>query len=579
MHRAAVTKLVLLAAIGALLLLPSVASAVLSGANGRIVYMSGRGFGDAQAKPYLRVAAGSFAFGGNEGPLTTASGQHRHPTWSPDRTKIAYARGGGSCSPDCDIFVLDLTNPFAIPENVTNTPEVNEDRPAWSPDGTRIAYESEVTNGSGQMDILVDPVGAGTTLNLTSSGTIEGKAAWTPNSSEIYYVTGDPAASNSLNIVKEPSAGGAVTNIATSAAENEFQPSISPDGTQMCFTRGTGISLGGGAGTADVIVSLANGGGQDVLTSDNVGTEASHGDYNCTWSPDGQFVAYVRGTFGSGNLVMERADDSSPFVIEIEASQNFDGNPDWAPDGRPVCKDSSVSTGFNQAVTIPLECLDSGPFYERSFVREFVSDGPKNGTVSEEVEQGDQGPSTVVYTPKAGFSGTDTLEVGAFDEIAGFGEEATVKIEVGPAPGGGGGGDAAPVVSGVKVTPLKWKLGSALPVASAVRVGTTIRWRLSEAAATTLTFQRQLPGKRVGGRCVKATGANAAKPNCKLLRNKGAVSVDGKAGANKLGFQGKFSGGKLSPGRYRVAVQARDSAGQRSATKFSRAFTVLPSAG
>jgi Tol biopolymer transport system component len=338
MRVALVSKAALVVAIGALLALPSIAGAVLSGANGRIAYMSGRGFTDAQAKLYLRVATGSFGLGLNEGPMSMASGQHRHPTWSPDRTKIAYARGDASCNPTkCDIYVLDLTAPFPIAENITNTASVNEDRPAWSPDGTRIAYESEVTNGSGQVDILVDPVGAGATLNLTSSAAIEGKPAWTPDSAEIYYHTGDPTVANSINIVKEPAGGGTVTNIATSPGENEFQPSISPDGKQMCFTRGTGAGFNA---TADVIVALANGGGQMDLSDDAV-----EGNYNCTWSPDGVFVAYVTGIFSTGNLFMERADDTSPFPIELESSTGtFDGNPDWAPDGRPKCEGVTVNT-------------------------------------------------------------------------------------------------------------------------------------------------------------------------------------------------------------------------------------------
>lgn len=570
MRVAFATKAVLLVALTALLALPAAASAVLSGANGRIAYMSGRGFTDAQAKLYLRVATGSFGLGGNTGPMSMASGQHRHPTWSPDRTKIAYARGDASCNPTkCDIYVLDLTNPFALPENVTNTANVNEDRPAWSPDGTRIAYESEVTNGSGQVDILVDPVGAGATLNLTNTGaTIEGKPAWTPNSAEIYYHTGDPTVANSLNIVKEPSGGGAVTNIATSAGENEFQPSISPDGKQMCFTRGTGVGFNA---TADVIVSLANGGGQQDVSDDAVA-----GNYNCTWSPNGIFVAYVTGTFSTGDLVMERADDTSPFPIELEASTGtFDGNPDWAPDGRPACQNVTVNTGFNQPVTVPLKCLDTGPFYERSQVQEFVAEKPGKGTLGE-IAQGDQEPSTVTYTPNPGSSGTDTFEFSSFDQVAGFSDSpaaATINVAAPPPVVV----DPPPVVSEVTVTPRKWKLGTRLPQASVTPVGAKIRWRLSEAASTTLTFQRALKGRRVGKRCVKQTPANASKPRCKRFQNAGRVEVpNGKVDLNTLSFQGQLTATRrLAPGSYRVAAQARDGAGQLSNTSLSSLFQVV----
>ena len=558
----------LLATLALLLALPAAASAVLSGANGRIAYVSGRGFTDAQAKVYLRIATGSFGFGGNTGPMSMASGQHRHPTWSPDRTKIAYARGDASCNPTkCDIYVLDLTNPFAVPENITNTASVNEDRPAWSPDGTRIAYESEVSNGSGQVDILVDPVAAGATLNLTNTaGTIEGKPAWTPDSAEIYYHTGDPTVADSLNIVKEPSGGGAVTNIAASGAVNEFQPSLSPDGKQMCFTRGTGVGFNA---TADVIVALANGGGQQDLSDDAV-----DGNYNCTWSPDGIFVAYVKGIFSTGDLMMERADDTSPFPIELEASTGtFDGNPDWAPDGRPKCFGTTVNTAAGKPVTVPLKCLDTGPFYERSQVQEFIKEKPAKGTLSE-IEQGDQEPSTVVYTPNQGFTGTDTFEFSSFDQIAGFSDSPAIATIDVAAPEQVV--DQPPVVSQVTVTPRRWKLGTALPQASTTRIGARIRWRLSEAASTKLIFQRALKGRRIGKRCVKETAANTSKPKCKRFQNAGSLTRNGKAGANVLSFQGRLTGSKaLAPGSYRVAAQARDGAGQLSNTSSSPIFKIL----
>lgn len=556
------TKLAAVLAFAVLLVLPSVAGAVLSGANGRIVYVSGRGFTDAQAKLYLRVASGSFGIGLNEGPMSMASGQHRHPTWSPDRTKVAYSLGG-------DIFILDLTAPAPFAQNFTNTPGATEDRPAWSPDGTRIAYET--TAGT---DILVAPVEGGTPLNLTNSAGVEGKPAWTPDSAEIYYQVGDPTVANALNIVKEPSGGGTVTNIATSPGENEFQPSLSPDGTQLCFTRGTGVALGAGAPSADIIVSLANGGGQKEI-SDNVGSEAIHGDYNCTWSPDGLFVAYVRGTFSSGDLVMERADDSQPLPIELEAVPNvFDGNPDWAPDGRPVCEDVAVDTGFNQPVTISVQCFDSGPFYERTQVKEFVVNpegDPANGTLGE-MTQGDQGPSTVTYTPNPGFSGADTLKLTYFDEVAGFGESKTVTVNVGPPPAP----DPAPIVSNVTVKPRKWERGSKLPRVSAA-VGAKVRWRLSEAASTKLIFQRALPGRRVGKRCVAETTANAARPRCNRFRNAASRTLsNGRAGLNTFSFQGRVTARKtLAPGTYRVAAQARDGAGQLSKTAFSNLFTIV----
>ena len=307
-----------------------------SGFNGRILFTSGRGAAvnnDSEAKLYLRTIDSSVGGGSTGATITPTAGvQHRHGTWSPDRTMIAYARGDASCATQCDIYTLDLTDPAAVPQNITNTATVTEDRPAWSPDGTRIAYESEVADGSGQSDILVKTVGSAVTplnlTNTTTAGQFENKPAWSPDSSLLYYSSGNTNAPNASNILREPSNGGSVDNILTGATIGEFQPAVSPDGKQLCYTRGEQFN-----GTADVYVTTATVNAPvGINLSDNLGSAAANGDYNCTWSPDGLFVAYVQGTFTSGDLVMERADDSEgPLPLETRPCTST-----ATPTGRPT---------------------------------------------------------------------------------------------------------------------------------------------------------------------------------------------------------------------------------------------------
>jgi Tol biopolymer transport system component len=359
-------------------------------------------------------------------PTATGAGQHRHPSWSPDRTRIVYARGDNATA-NYDLYVLDLTDPTATPQNITNSNAVTDDRPAWSPDGSRIAFESENVDGSGQLNIKIYDVGSGNTTNLTSTNaaTYEHKPAWTPDSQTLYYATGDPAGTNTMNIVQQPAAGGAASNVLANPAANEFQPSISPDGTRMCFTHATGAGFNA---TARVRVALANGGGQMELPG-NAGVAG----YNCTWSPDGTRVAYVQGLFSSGDLFMENSDLSIGLLSLETTASRFDGNPDWAPDGRPRCEDQTVTTPFNTPVSIPLDCADTGPAYERTELRAFVSsdDGPSNGSVPTDVLTL---PASVTYTPNAGFSGTDTFKVRSFDQVAFGDRDGTVTINVEPPP-------------------------------------------------------------------------------------------------------------------------------------------------
>ena len=73
---------------------------------------------------------------------------------------------------------------------------------------------------------------------------------------------------------------------------------------------------------------------------------AQHADYNCTFSPDGEFIAFVEGTFSSGILVHEDSDDADSVkgatTLTPDVVGAFDGNPDWAR--RPLkCQDKKAT--------------------------------------------------------------------------------------------------------------------------------------------------------------------------------------------------------------------------------------------
>lgn len=132
-------------------LLPAPAQAVLAGENGRIVMVSGRPpETDATARLYLLPVPSNSVGGGTlSPPIVPAGGQYRHPSWSPDRSKIVFANGAGGIY---DLFVIDLvagTGPVQItPTEGAGANNLSADRPAWSPDGSTIAYEHQPSPGS-----------------------------------------------------------------------------------------------------------------------------------------------------------------------------------------------------------------------------------------------------------------------------------------------------------------------------------------------------------------------------------------------------------------------------------------------
>ena len=98
----------------AVLIVAGPAGAVLAGTNGRILFTSGRDSAngdDNEAKLFLRTVIGSAGLGLASPTLTPSGGQHKHATWSPDRTKIVYARGtpGSPMTENFDIYIQDLT--------------------------------------------------------------------------------------------------------------------------------------------------------------------------------------------------------------------------------------------------------------------------------------------------------------------------------------------------------------------------------------------------------------------------------------------------------------------------------------
>ena len=102
-------------------------------------------------------------------------------------------------------------------------------------------------------------------LSLTTGPPREFKPAWSPDSQFIYYAKDNPSP-QFLDIVKRPSTGGAEIPVQAASGIDEYQPSISPDGTKMCFTLQT---TPGNSNTSNIYVTDAQGNVVKVTTSDS----------------------------------------------------------------------------------------------------------------------------------------------------------------------------------------------------------------------------------------------------------------------------------------------------------------------
>ena len=120
--------------------------------------------------------------------------------------------------------------------------------------------------------------------------------------------------------------------------------------------------------------------------------------------------------------------------------------------------------------------------------------------------------------------------------------------------------------SGAKdTTPPAFLSASLSP--SKVRKTATLAFRLTEPARVAAVIEARLPGRRVGGKCVRQTRSNARRSRCTRFVTKARSAIAAHAGANSATLSKLTAGHKLPLGRYRLSLRATDAAGNASALK------------
>jgi Tol biopolymer transport system component len=529
-----------------LALAPALASATsIAGPNGKIVFASGRGNTDVPSPAdnddtKAKIWVADYP-GGTPVQLTTEPKgvQHRHPNWSPDHSKVVYAAGVAFNQPNQEyaLWIYDLrtkTSSLFVPTAKF------QDRPTWSPDGTRIAYGSEGDLWTKE----VAPPFAVTRITETA-GITEERPVWSPDGNTLYYNRKETGKTRDIYAKSPVTLQGAETGVVI-GAEEDWQPAVSPDGKRLCFLRG--------AQDESANLWTVNVDGNGLTSFANTST----GELNCVWSPDGTRILYTLGAFSVGDLV-SRNINAGAFQSEsaFNVPKHFDGNADWATNFPPRCDAKSAEAPVNGFATVALSCTDPDhgfgaepPTPEALDPQALeIASPPSHGTL------GGLSTSTgkIVYTPNKDFRGTDSFTYTGSDEVSNA-PPATVTIHVSSSGGGGPAGDTTPpTVSGIGISNRRWRAGTKAASISRTPVGTTISFKLSEAARATLTFKRKKGGKRAG-----------------------SIAVAAKRGKNKVRFQGLLSKTKrLGPGSYRLVVSARDAAGNQSKPKRGPNFTIV----
>lgn len=194
-------------------------------------------------------AGGIFTIGVDGSGLTQVTNAGTEAAWSPDGTEIAYTKSN-------DIYVVDADG--TNDRQLTSTGAV-ESSPTWSPDGSEIAYAFHRPSID-QYDVLVHDVATNAVTNVTAASGLDAGGAidWARTQDKIAFTVGldGPAGVKTDVFIVDLSDPTNPVNLTGSAEENEISPSWSPDDAHLTFHgRGGGIWTIGADGTGATLLA------------------------------------------------------------------------------------------------------------------------------------------------------------------------------------------------------------------------------------------------------------------------------------------------------------------------------------
>jgi len=225
------------------------------------------------------------------------TGPTTKPTSHTHNGKIAFSRLDNRGQSDLFVMKADGTGLERLATKpVGDSPNPS---PAWSPNGKRLAFDAESRGGNSEfnIDIYVMNADGSGLKRITQEPTFDSNAGW------IYTVNSDGSGSKKLT--------------APHKGLWDSQPSWSPDGTRIAFTRSS-------ARRADVFTMNADGTHVRKLTGKTDG-------FLPDFSPDGNKIVFVSNDEGQTIHIHVMNADGADVRRLTKKTKVHDDAPDWQP--------------------------------------------------------------------------------------------------------------------------------------------------------------------------------------------------------------------------------------------------------